>query len=225
MSRSIFSLMLFSLVFMQMSLADQLFDKCSSPVGHTDTEIEILLRQAAKDVRKDCIQALVANRNFNNRSYTLRIIPGLAPAEQALVLQTALQFADTWTPPLKIGEEIAAFEGVTDKYVQLLQAIGVKATNQQLLSETGRIELVRLFNGAQDQTPEPASNSTGRESSAPSNQDDTPPVSRLPADKTPKIEAPPLTSEEPTSSKSWRIIVVMIVAGLGLLWLLLKRRS
>jgi hypothetical protein len=32
-------------------------------------------------------------------------------------------------------------------------------------------------------------------------------------------------SEEPSSSTPWSIIVVLIVAGLGLLWLLLKRRA
>lgn len=38
----------------------------------------------------------------------------------------------------------------------------------------------------------------------------------------PKTSSP---SEEPTSSMPWSIIVVLIVAALGLLWLLLKRRS
>jgi hypothetical protein len=36
---------------------------------------------------------------------------------------------------------------------------------------------------------------------------------------------PVAASEEPTSSTSWSIIVVLIVAALGLLWLVLKRRS
>lgn len=35
----------------------------------------------------------------------------------------------------------------------------------------------------------------------------------------------PTPGEEPTSSTPWSIIVVLIVAALGLLWLLLKRRS
>ncbi|MCB1212627.1 MAG: hypothetical protein KDK97_25100, partial [Verrucomicrobiales bacterium] len=35
----------------------------------------------------------------------------------------------------------------------------------------------------------------------------------------------PSPSEEPTSSTPWSIIVVLIVAAIGLLWLLLKRRS
>jgi hypothetical protein len=40
------------------------------------------------------------------------------------------------------------------------------------------------------------------------------------------LEAKPSTaSDEPTSSTPWSIIVVLIVAALGLLWLLLKRRS
>jgi hypothetical protein len=38
-------------------------------------------------------------------------------------------------------------------------------------------------------------------------------------------EAAPPTSDEQTSSTPWSIIVVLIVAALGLLWLLLKRRS
>lgn len=36
---------------------------------------------------------------------------------------------------------------------------------------------------------------------------------------------PVITSEEPASSTPWSIIVVLIVAALGLLWLLLKRRT
>ncbi len=46
--------------------------------------------------------------------------------------------------------------------------------------------------------------------------------------KTMASEAKPAvssTSEEPTSSTPWSILVVLIVAALGLLWLLLKRRS
>ena len=43
--------------------------------------------------------------------------------------------------------------------------------------------------------------------------------------KTPEAKPAPTPSEEPDSSTPWSIIVVLIVAGLGLLWLLLKRRS
>jgi hypothetical protein len=37
--------------------------------------------------------------------------------------------------------------------------------------------------------------------------------------------APPTPSEEPTSSTPWSIIVVLIVAAIGLLWLLVKNRK
>lgn len=47
------------------------------------------------------------------------------------------------------------------------------------------------------------------------------PTKKAPEAK-PTASAP---SEEPTSSTSWSIIVVLIVAAVGLLWLLLKRRS
>lgn len=43
--------------------------------------------------------------------------------------------------------------------------------------------------------------------------------------KTPSAKPAPTPSKEPTSSTPWGIIVVLIVAALGLLWLLLKRRS
>ncbi|SKB09335.1 hypothetical protein SAMN02745166_05132 [Prosthecobacter debontii] len=45
---------------------------------------------------------------------------------------------------------------------------------------------------------------------------------KKPDGATPTTQAP---SEEPTSSTPWSIIVVLIVAATGLLWLLLKRRS
>jgi hypothetical protein len=40
-----------------------------------------------------------------------------------------------------------------------------------------------------------------------------------------KPTTPPTPNEEPTTSTPWSIIVVLIVAACGLLWLLLKRRS
>lgn len=52
------------------------------------------------------------------------------------------------------------------------------------------------------------------------------PISIPSAKKAPDTKATPTTpSEEPTSSTPWSIIVVLIVAACGLLWLLLKRRS
>jgi hypothetical protein len=43
--------------------------------------------------------------------------------------------------------------------------------------------------------------------------------------KAPESKPAPTPSEEPTSSIPWSIIVVLIVAGCGLLWLVFKRRS
>jgi hypothetical protein len=42
--------------------------------------------------------------------------------------------------------------------------------------------------------------------------------------KAPQSKPTPTPSEEATSSTPWSIIVVLIVAAAGLLWLLLKRR-
>lgn len=50
------------------------------------------------------------------------------------------------------------------------------------------------------------------------------PVVQPPTPK-PSEAKPVAASEEPASSTPWSIIVVLIVAALGLLWLLLKRRS
>lgn len=46
-----------------------------------------------------------------------------------------------------------------------------------------------------------------------------------PPKKAPEAKPTPTPSEDPASSTPWSIIVVLIVAALGLLWLLLKRRS
>ena len=52
------------------------------------------------------------------------------------------------------------------------------------------------------------------------------PVVQPPAPKkTPEAKPAPTPSEEPTSSTPWSIIVVLIVAVIGLLWLLLKGRK
>jgi len=57
----------------------------------------------------------------------------------------------------------------------------------------------------------------------------SPPTSHLPSPSTPKqvLELMPASTlhEEPASSTPWSIIVVLIVAATGLLWLMLKRRS
>lgn len=50
----------------------------------------------------------------------------------------------------------------------------------------------------------------------------TPSPSRKSADPKPAVSTP---SEEPASSTPWSIIVVLIVAAIGLLWLLLKNRK
>lgn len=53
-----------------------------------------------------------------------------------------------------------------------------------------------------------------------------PPVVRPPTPEAPEAKPTPTTpSVETASSTPWSIIVVLIVAALGLLWLLLKRRS
>ncbi len=53
-----------------------------------------------------------------------------------------------------------------------------------------------------------------------------PPTVQPPAPKkAPEAKPTSTTSEEPASTTPWAIIVVLIVAALGLLWLLLKRRS
>jgi hypothetical protein len=52
-----------------------------------------------------------------------------------------------------------------------------------------------------------------------------PPLQPLATAQAPEAKPAPTPTEEPASSTPWRIIVVMIVAAVGLLWLLLKRRS
>jgi len=46
-----------------------------------------------------------------------------------------------------------------------------------------------------------------------------------PTKKAPKTKSEPTPSEEPISSTPWSIIVVLIVAATGLLWLVLKKRN
>jgi hypothetical protein len=70
--------------------------------------------------------------------------------------------------------------------------------------------------------------STGISSKKPPTPDTTSPESNLsPASKkAPEVKSsPPSRSEEPISATPWSLIIVLIAAALGLLWLLLKRRS
>ena len=60
------------------------------------------------------------------------------------------------------------------------------------------------------------------EASASSGRDDPAPAPRKESEAKPAVPTP---SEKPASSISWNIIMMLIVAGCGLLWLLLKRRS
>lgn len=80
--------------------------------------------------------------------------------------------------------------------------------------------------------PAPNSRHKGHETSPTSapNIQSTPtpmplPVVQPPTPKTPEAKPAPTTSEEPHSSTPWSIIVVLIVAVTGLLWLLVKKRK
>lgn len=65
-------------------------------------------------------------------------------------------------------------------------------------------------------------NAAQQESSPPASPSPSPPIPK----KSPDAKPTPWTpSEEPTSSTPWSVIVILIVAASGLLWLLLKRRS
>ena len=77
-----------------------------------------------------------------------------------------------------------------------------------------------------------SSTSSNAESDPPETQASQPSITSLPiahpaTAKKPHEPKPQATtsSKEPTSSTPWSIIVVLIVAAVGLLWLLLKRRS
>lgn len=59
----------------------------------------------------------------------------------------------------------------------------------------------------------------------PSPANSPPLVQPLVPKKPPQAQPAPTLSEEPSSTIPWSIIVVLIVAATGLLWLLLKRRS
>jgi hypothetical protein len=83
-----------------------------------------------------------------------------------------------------------------------------------------------------EQWPAPNSGNKSHETSptsAPNTQTATtpnPPPTVQPAapNRAPESKPAPTPSEKPTSSTPWSIIVVLIVAGCGLLWWLLKRR-
>jgi len=63
------------------------------------------------------------------------------------------------------------------------------------------------------------------ESSAPPNVNPPPSVQSPAAKQAPETKPAPIPSEEPTSSTPWSIIVVLIMAATGLLWLLVKMRK
>ncbi|WP_050024256.1 hypothetical protein [Verrucomicrobium sp. BvORR034] len=128
-----------------LSHADDLLDKCTSHVWRAGTDIGALLREASKNKREDCVQALLSNANFNVRSDALRASFLLEPNDQISILRSSLRKSSVWTPPTKIGEKIATFDILTEKYIELFQRNGVKATKAQLTSEQGRAELLKAL--------------------------------------------------------------------------------
>lgn len=81
----------------------------------------------------------------------------------------------------------------------------------------------------QTQTAKGSDDSSSPKSSTQINPDEIrkpPPVAQLSATKkAPEAEPAPTPSEEPAPSTRWSIIVVLIVAASGLLWMLLKSRK
>jgi hypothetical protein len=63
--------------------------------------------------------------------------------------------------------------------------------------------------------------STASQSGSPDIKQSQPPAAK----QAPEAKPAPIPSEEPTSSTPWSIIVVLVVAAIGLLWLLVKNRK
>ena len=233
MSRKVIPFILGTLILFNMTHADELLDRCASPRGHTASEVETLWHQGVKDRRADCINALLSNADFNSRTMAQRLIVKLAPEDQSFVLQNALQMDAIWTEPKKHGEDIAGFEALAVHYIEILHENGIQAKAEQLLTKDGRTELLHLLRKRRASTGW-AETSALPKSAIPSQADPTqtlslPPIVPTMHPSAPKvaIKAVPstLTTSEEPSSTPWSIIVVLIVAACGLLWLLLKRRS
>lgn len=97
----------------------------------------------------------------------------------------------------------------------------------RLKGEGPKVELKRTALPKQQSTSTPSGVvNAPPDTREPTSTPKAPPVVQPPTPKAPEAKpTQPTLSEEPTSSTPWSIIVVLIVAALGLLWLLLKRRS
>ena len=65
----------------------------------------------------------------------------------------------------------------------------------------------------------------GTATSAPQSSKAAPPIVQQPTSKAPEAKPATTPREEPTPSAPWSVIVVLIVAAIGLLWLLMKNRK
>ncbi len=215
--------LLLVLVVCSMAHADQLLENCTSSEVQSSGQIEGLLAKSIKDKREDCIKALLSNSDFNNRGVMQLSLGRLPNSDQRFVLEVALATTEAWIEPLKNGEEIASFRVMTERYVELFKLNNIHTSNEQLLSEIGRTNLLKLVRGSQ--SGDNSQPSVEHVQHASKTEHASAPPTRLPAPK--KTPAPqPTTSmakEEPASSTLRRIIVVLIVAGCGLLWWFLKR--
>lgn len=160
MSRKAMPFILGAFILINTAHADELLDRCASPNGHSESEIETLWHQGVIDRRADCINALLSNARFNSRGMAQRLIAKLAQDDQLFVLHNALRMDEIWTEPQKGGERIAGFRAITTGYVEIFHANGIQVTKEQLLSKNGRNELMRLLSSRQPSTDEEPPSST-----------------------------------------------------------------
>jgi hypothetical protein len=111
----------------------------------------------------------------------------------------------------------------TEEDVELVKSFAAKVANVNPgLAQSLEMTIYDRVKVRELQEKAASANSASIQEAIPSHP--TPPPTPGSKAKLPE-SAPPTPTEEPTSSTPWSIIVVLIVAAIGLLWLLVKKRS
>jgi hypothetical protein len=222
MKKKIILLILAYFILVPLSLADQLSDQCTSSEAYSSDGIDFFLDQAVKDGREDCINALLTNFNFNTVGLTQDSIPRLAAREQIFILRSALKERKVWKKIEKGSEAIVFSDRMFSRYIQLFKDLGIEVTEKQLLSESGRIEILKTLDTHRGAQALPTPPSKDEQVSQP--QGSTTPRDQIASPRV-QHQAPTKPNEKPASSTPWSIIVGAAMAALGVLWLFLKGRK
>lgn len=135
--------MLWICVINHVTFADEFLDQCSSSQGTSFNDIRKKITLAIKTLRSDCIGAILSNENIDSRFYAVQALDTFSVSEQIQLLEIGLNSSGAWIVPQRHGEDIVGFRRISEYYIKILRNCGVNATLNQLLTDSGRAEIIQ----------------------------------------------------------------------------------